>query len=141
MAETALVEDIGNRTSLSRAAVEAGRQLIVAMDMEAEKKPTLRVFGAFWSVQDEGQHWLLTLALQKVASDGPRQAYASVHSVLKKRKVPYLAISDIKVIDRHDPAYRRLLKQIPVEGTSTSRRSGNIVSNALFPDFYIYRAT
>lgn len=87
MAETALVEDIGNRASLSRAAVEAGRQLIVAMDMEAEKKPTLRVFGAFWSVQDEGQHWLLTLALQKVASDGPRQAYASVHSVLKKRKV------------------------------------------------------
>jgi len=125
-----------DKTVLVEKDIEDGRRLIKALD-----KAGFIVDGALWFYLADLDEWRFFLASPLVDKRGPKDAYASIQSVLTQLKPPpRISLKHISVVS---PSHEliRLLKKAICTGTVISdiRFTRNTINNVFIEDAYIYR--
>lgn len=99
MAETILV-----RSALTTRMIEAGRSLVVGLDLAG-----LGYEAAFWLLDEESGIWHLVLSTKAVKLDGSRALYSKVHKVLLNLRLePDIWIGMISIVGDKTPVVKSL---------------------------------
>jgi hypothetical protein len=114
--------------------IEAGKELLEQLD-----QVNYPVTAAFWVVLPESSLWRLMIASPEVRRLGPQRVYKHLLFHLKKLGSAVLSLSDISVVEPHDPQIQLLRRAIRANRISEINFSGNTINGVSFPDAYIYR--
>jgi hypothetical protein len=124
-----MVETILVRADLAPQMIEAGRELVMALDFHGPEFEA-----AFWLMDEENGRWHLYLSSRSVKIDGPRAQYAEVHKVLSTlQSRNEILIRMISIVGHRTPLVKALRK---VLGTTASV-DGARLTDAFIGDVYI----
>ncbi|MBN1508448.1 MAG: hypothetical protein JW955_16485 [Sedimentisphaerales bacterium] len=124
-----------DKPTLVESDYKAGEALLRALDQAGVK-----VKAAFWLYLPESDEWRLYLALPEVAQKGPRQAYESIQTTLEQVRPEGLSLRNISAVAPDDKLVKLLRSAIKTgPGIVGIRFTGNVISNVLIEDAYIYR--
>lgn len=122
---------------LSREMIDAGAELTRLLD-----DARLIVDAALWFYSSENNSWQFVVASPEVRTQGPKNIYKKIQSVIARNFGEHSVISlkDISVVDSKDPSIL-LLRSVIVtgEGISNIRFSQNMINGVFIEDAYIYR--
>ncbi|MCI0447904.1 hypothetical protein L0152_32395 [bacterium] len=133
-----MAEEVVVKESLSEEMIEAGAQLITALD------EYMKVTGALWLYLPELNTWRLLIISPDVRIRGPRYAYEKIQKVISHLppNSKIVSLSNIQVVDSNEPFVVILKTAIrTTDGISRIRFAKNVVNGVLVHDALIYRLT
>jgi hypothetical protein len=123
-------------TVLVNTEIQAGQEVLEALETAG-----LTIRTAFWGRLSESREWRLFLITPSVDEKGPREVYAQIQKILRKRQLNFL-VSQFIVVGPHDPVAKELRRALlPVERGSTSVLSVKSISGETIEDAYVYRSS
>ena len=124
--------------ALTEEMISAGRELIKLLDQYK-----LSVSDSYWLYLSEINAWRLVIVSPEVLSNGPKNVYKSIQSILQKSsKHIGINLQDISVVGPNDfiaTLFRTAIKT--GKGISGIRFSRNTINGFYIDDAYIYRIT
>jgi len=124
---------------LTKDMIKAGETLVRKLD-----KRGLRPDSAFWLYLADTQEWKLVIAEAKVSTEGPRELYRIIQSIIATSKGGKPEVSlDTVTLTKSDAAIVSLLKAAIRTGPGISgiRFKNNVINGTVIDDAYIYRLT
>jgi hypothetical protein len=124
-----------DNATLVKPDIEAGRRLLEGLD-EAK----FEVHAAFWFYREESEECRLYIATPPVAQLGPREVYAKVLAVLKKKRIQGIDLSRVSVVDITDGLVTILGYAVQTDsGIADLEFNGNSVNGVYIRAAHIYR--
>ncbi len=102
------------------------------------------VSASLWFYLPEANAWRFIIGSPEVRTNGPRQAYRKVQTVILKMSddQPKISLKDVSVVDSNDSLISLLRGAIGTDGgMSNIRFTHNVINGVLIEDAYIYRIT
>ena len=134
-----MVEEPVVKETLTSEMIKAGAELTRRLD-DARMVSS----ACLWLYLPESGIWRLIIALQEVASDGPKKVYQKLQSILSEmpEDSPSVLLKDISVVEDSNRLVSLLRTAIrtsqPISGV---RFSKNTINGHFLDDAYIYRMT
>src|SRR5262249_40336417 len=129
-------DDVMGPTVLVNTEIKAGQEVLTALEEEG-----LTIRTAFWGRMAETREWRLFLITPSGEVDGPRDVYARIQRILKKRGFNFL-VTQFTVVGPNDPVAKEVRRALlPSERGSTSVLSVKDVSGDMIEDAYVYRSS
>ncbi len=124
-----------DNATLVKPDIEAGRQLLHGLE-----EANFDVRAAFWFYREESEEWRLYIATPLVAQLGPREVYAKVLHVLKKKLIHGIDLSRVSVVDITDGLVTILGYAVQTDsGIADIDFNGNSVNGVYIRAAHIYR--
>jgi hypothetical protein len=131
-----MVKEMVVKESLSREMIDAGTELTRLLD-----ESRLILDAALWYYSSENNYWVFVVASPEVRTQGPRNIYKKVQTVISRSFGGHsiITLKDISVVDSKDPLIMLLRNAVTVDGVSGIRFSQNVINGVFIEDAYIYR--
>jgi hypothetical protein len=131
-----MVETVLVRSDLAPRMIEAGRELVTALDSHGSEFEA-----AFWLMDDENGRWHLFLSSRSVKFDGSMAMYAEVREVISTLQSPNdFRVGTISIVGHRTPVVKALRETFGTTGNVDGARLDDaFVGNVYIPACIVYR--
>jgi hypothetical protein len=131
-----MVETVLVRADLSPRLIEAGRELVTALDSHGPEFEA-----AFWLMDEENGRWHLVLSSRSVKIDGSRALYAEVRKVLSTLQLQNeIWIGMISIVGHRTPLVRALREALGMAASVDGARLDDaFIGGVSIPACVLYR--
>jgi hypothetical protein len=131
-----MVETVLVRADLTPRLIEAGRELVTALDSYGPEFEA-----AFWLMDEENGRWHLVLSSRSVKIDGSRALYAEVRKVLSTLQLQNdIWIGMISIVGHRTPLVRSLRETLGTAASVDGARLDNaFIGGVSIPGCVLYR--